>query len=72
LQPSYATKDLANGSLTQDIHTEDCHYSEGRRYDFVDVASTSVICTTPYTYQGYQQYTMTDCHTNRSASLPPA
>ncbi|XP_033607922.1 uncharacterized protein LOC111865904 [Cryptotermes secundus] len=52
-QPSYATKDLANGSLSHDIHTEDCLYSEGRRYDFVDVASTSFICTTPYTYQGY-------------------
>ncbi|KDR21263.1 hypothetical protein L798_04205 [Zootermopsis nevadensis] len=71
-QPSYGTKDLANGSLALDIHNQDCQYSEGRRYDFVDVASTSLLCTTPYTYQGYQQCTVTtDCHTNRSASLPP-
>ncbi|XP_069693695.1 transcription factor RFX4-like [Periplaneta americana] len=72
-QPNFSTKDIGHSSLMQEDSTEDCRYSQAKRYDFVDVASTPMICPTPCAYQGYQQYTLnTDCHSGRSTSLPPA
>ncbi|PSN56072.1 hypothetical protein C0J52_05872, partial [Blattella germanica] len=69
---NFGSKDGVHGSHTQDNHSEDCRYNSTRRYEYVDLAPATVICTTSScAYQGYQQYTMTDCHANRSASLPP-
>ncbi|KAJ9574002.1 hypothetical protein L9F63_008599, partial [Diploptera punctata] len=66
--PNFGAKDELNSTLGQDIQTEDCRFNNERR-EYVDMTPASVICTTSScVYQGYQQYTMADCHINRSAS----